>query len=151
MSKLRKKMILAISICVFFLCCGCGIKTNEQLGEKKNVGTENKEQTVGVDGLVTMSAELTGDEVPAVTGIIYNKTKKKIETGEGYSLQVLKDDSFVDLTPLPGYGFNLVPLPLRSGESCTPSVSTMTAISAPKYFLASSVKSSAQVSGRLRM
>lgn len=114
---MRKKIIiLAVSICVFSLCYGCGVKTDAQLGEKKNVGTENEKQTVGVDGLVTMSAELTEDEVSAVKCIIYNKTKKKIETGENYSLQALKDGSFVDLKSLPGHAYNLELLGIDPGR-----------------------------------
>ena len=79
-----KKSIVFFAICisVFFICSGC---------EK----TEKK--TTGEDGLVTMSAALTEDNNTTLECTIVNKTKKDIVVGEEYSLQVLKDKSFVDV------------------------------------------------------
>lgn len=98
----RAIKIFAICICALFICSGCG--------------REAEKQTAGEDGLVTMSAALVEDEPTIVTGTIFNKTEKDIETGEEYTLQVLKDGSFVDVPRLRSVAFNLVAIPILSGE-----------------------------------
>ena len=81
-----KKGIVIFAICIFAfcICSGCGKKTEKQT------------ETAGKDGLVTMSADLTEDDSTTLACTIVNKTKKDIMIGEEYSLQVLKDKSFVD-------------------------------------------------------
>lgn len=102
-----KKGIVIIVICIYvcFICSGC---------EKE---MEKEKQTAGEDGLVTMSAALTEDDSTTVMCTIFNKTKKDIEIGEEYDLQVLKDKSFVDvpLSPEAG-GFNLLSRYILSGQ-----------------------------------
>lgn len=100
-------VIFAICICAFFICSGCEKKTEKQ----------TEEQTAGEDGLVTMSADLTEDDSTTLACTIVNKTKKDIMIGEEYSLQVLKDKSFVDVPLLPeAAAFNLLGINILSGE-----------------------------------
>ncbi len=107
-------VIFAICICVFFLCSGCGKEIERQAAGS---GKETEKQKAGEDGLVTMSAELAEDEKNTiVTGIIFNKTEKDIETGEEYTLQVLKDKSFVDVPPLNSLAWNLAAIEILSGR-----------------------------------
>lgn len=96
-------VIIVICICVCFICSGC---------EK-----EKEKQTAGEDGLVTMSAALTEDDSTTLECTIFNKTQNVIEFGEEYSLQVLKDKSFVDVPLLPeAGGFNLLSRYILSGQ-----------------------------------
>lgn len=97
-----KKSILMLIMCMCMLACfGCGKKT--------------KKPTSGVEGQVTMSAELTGDESMTLECTIFNKTSKDIVTGEEYSLQVLQGKSFVDVPLITG-AFNLVSIDILAGE-----------------------------------
>lgn len=108
MKKSVKKNIVVLAICMgFSLCCtGC-------TSEKQTAG----KQTFGKDGAVTMRAVLTEDDSITVECTIVNKTKKDIVTGEEYSLQVLKDKSFVDVPLLPeAGGFNLSSKDILSGD-----------------------------------
>ena len=92
---------ILICICVILICSGC----------------EYEKQTVGADGLVTMSATLTEDNSTILACTIVNKTKKDIVVGEEYNLQVLKDKSFVDVPLLPEAGaFNLLSRDILVGE-----------------------------------
>jgi hypothetical protein len=98
---------LVICICIFSICSGCG----------KNAEEQTEKQTVGEDGLVTMSATVTEDDSTTLSCTIVNKTKKDISIGEEYSLQVLKDKSFVDVPLLPDAGaFDLISTDILSGE-----------------------------------
>lgn len=102
-----KKGIVIFAICIFAfcICSGCGKKTEKQT------------ETAGKDGLVTMSADLTEDDSATLACTIVNKTKKDIMIGEEYSLQVLKDKSFVDVPRLPeAAAFNLLGINILSGE-----------------------------------
>jgi hypothetical protein len=104
-SIMMKKVIVfwGVCLCVFFICSGCGKKTEEQ--------------NVGKDGEVTMSATVTEDDNTTLKCTIVNKTKKDITIGEEYSLQVLKDKSFVDVPLLPDAGaFDLISTDILSGE-----------------------------------
>lgn len=108
MKKSVKKNIVILAICmgVSFSCAGC-------TSEKQTAG----KQTVAKDGAVTMRAVLTEDDSTTVECTIVNKTKKDIVTGEEYSLQVLKDKSFVDVPLLPeAGGFNLSSKDILSGD-----------------------------------
>jgi len=98
----RAIKIFAICICALFICSGCEGETEKQIA--------------GEDGLVTMSAALTEDETAIVAGTIFNKTEKDIETGEEYTLQVLKDGSFVDVPRLNSVAFDLVAIGILSGD-----------------------------------
>lgn len=94
-------VILAICICVAFICSGC----------------KDEKQTVGEDGLVTMSAIITEDNSTTLECTIINKTKKDIVIGEDYYLQVLKDKSFVDVPLLPEAGaFDLLSIDILQGQ-----------------------------------
>ncbi|RKI42794.1 hypothetical protein D7V86_04745 [bacterium D16-51] len=100
-----KKGIVVFVICIFsfFTCFGCEKKTEKQ--------------PAGEDGLVTMSAVLTEDNSTTLVCTIFNKTKKDIVIGEEYSLQVLKDKTFVDVPLLPEAGaFNLLSRDILSGD-----------------------------------
>lgn len=99
-----KKRILALVMCLcMFACLGCD--------------KETKKQTAAVDGQVTMSADLTGDDSTTLECTIYNKTSKDIVTSEEYSLQVLQGQSFEDVSLLSGAGaFNLESIDIRAGE-----------------------------------
>lgn len=98
----RAIKIFAICICALFICSGCE--------------GETEKQTAGEDGLVTMSAALTEDETVIVTSTIFNKTEKDIETGEEYTLEVLKDGSFVEVPRLNSVAFNLGLIHILSGD-----------------------------------
>ncbi len=63
-----------------------------------------------------MSAALTEDETAIVEGAIFNKTEKDIETGEEYTLEVLKDGSFVEVPRLNSVAFNLGLIQILSGD-----------------------------------
>lgn len=96
-------VFFVICICAFFICSGC-----EKTSEK---------QRAGENGLVTMSATLTEDNSTTLVCTIVNKTKKDIEIGEEYYLQVLKDKSFVDVPVLPeAAAFNLLSIDISSGD-----------------------------------
>lgn len=102
-------VIFVICICAFFICSGCGRETEKQIVAEK--------QTAGEDGLVTMSATLTKDDGTILEYTIINKIEKDIMTGEMYTLQVLKDKSFVDVPRLPDAAkFNLVGIIISSGQ-----------------------------------
>ncbi len=101
---MAKRAIKIFAICIFalFICSGCG--------------GETEKQTAGEDGLVTMSAALTEDEAAIVTGTIFNKTEKDIETGEEYTLEVLKDGFFVEVPRLNSVAFDLAAIYILSGD-----------------------------------
>jgi hypothetical protein len=107
---MMEKTILKLAflcICVSFICSGCGKKTEKQA----------EKQTVGENGLVTMSATVTEDDSTTLACTIVNKTKKDIVIGDAYSLQVLKDKSFVDVPLLPeANAFNLLSRDILSGD-----------------------------------
>ena len=108
-------VIFVLCICAFFICSGCGRKTEKQTAAEKQITVEK--QTAGEDGLVTMSAALTEDNDTTLVWTIINKTKKDIMIGEVYTLQVLKDKSFVDVPRLPeAAGFNLLGRDILSGQ-----------------------------------
>lgn len=104
-------VIFSICICVFFICSGCEKKTEKQTEQ------QIEQRTAGENGLVTMSAALTEDKETTLVCTIFNKTEKDIVIGEEYSLQVLKDKSFVDVPLLPEAGGNgLVAQNILSGR-----------------------------------
>lgn len=99
-------VLLGICLCTFLICSGCEKKTEEQ--------------TIGKDGEVSMSATVTEDDNTTLKCTIVNKTSKDITIGEEYSLQVLKDESFVDVPLSPDAGsFNLESIDVSAGEEYT--------------------------------
>lgn len=100
-------IIFALCICVVFTCFGC----------EKNTEKQTEEQTAGEDGMVSMSAALTEDSSTTLAYTIFNKTENDIVMGEEFTLQVLKDKSFVDVPLLDGdRAYNLVAINISSGE-----------------------------------
>lgn len=76
-----------------------------------------EKQPSGKAGLVTMSVALTEDDRTTLNCTVFNKTSKDIVIGEAYSLQVLKDKAFVDVSTLPDAGaFNLQSINILSGN-----------------------------------
>lgn len=105
-----KKGIILFLLCLCMVnCLGCEKQEKEQ--------TKQQEQIVGLDGLVTMSAELTEDESITLNCTIFNKTDKDISTGVSYTLQVLDGDSYIDVPLLPDAGgFDLNAMIVSAGK-----------------------------------
>src|SRR5665647_335945 len=129
-----KRFTLLLMMCLIFVCIGCKqnmINQKEMLEE--STPTENtpiadipvadpatynnhvsQKEKVDNNGLVTTDIDMSHNEL---TITYTNKTERTLSFGNPYNLQLSKDNTWVDISPLPNIVYNDMLLTLESGKS----------------------------------